>query len=61
MKNVTPKEKEEETAIQDIFAHQDNRIASLESQIKGLYEQHKNILENFREMIEAVAVLSEEE
>jgi hypothetical protein len=61
MKNVTPEEKEKEMTIQEIFAHQDNRIASLESQIKGLYEQHKNILENFREMIEAVAVLSEEE
>jgi len=60
MKNVTPEKKEEEATIQDVFDHQDNRIASLESQIKDIYKQHKAILENFREMVVAVTKISEE-
>ena len=38
----------------------EDRVESLEGIVKGLLEGHKNILENFREMIAAVTEISEE-
>jgi len=38
----------------------EDRVETLEGLIDGLIEGHKNILENFREMITAVTEISEE-
>jgi hypothetical protein len=38
----------------------EDRVESLEGLVKGLLEGHKNILEHFREMIEAVTEISKE-
>lgn len=38
----------------------EDRIESLEGLVKGLLQGHKNILEQFREMIAAVTEISED-
>jgi hypothetical protein len=38
----------------------EDRVGILEGHIKALFEQHKNILENFIEAMEAVAEITKE-